>query len=262
MQTACNCRRDNRRIRVAGIPIDVLSMKELTNVFSDYLACGQTHVTHHLAAHSVAVADADHDFMEVLQRADLNLPDGMGVVWAARLMGAKELRARLYGPTAMLEVLRWGQEHGLRHAFVGGTQSTLQALRASLLEQLPRLMIVGMYSPPIREITPEGVEEDLQSIGADADVLWVGLGTPKQQRWAEHARAYRPARVLATVGAAFDFHAGTKPQAPLWMQRAGLEWTFRLASEPRRLWRRYLLGNARFVWAVAASRSKSNGNRA
>jgi N-acetylglucosaminyldiphosphoundecaprenol N-acetyl-beta-D-mannosaminyltransferase len=106
----------------------------------------------------------------------------------------------------------------------------------------------------MREVTHAGVEQDLRAIGTDADVLWVGLSTPKQQRWAELARQHRPAKIIATVGAAFDFHAGTKPQAPVWMQRAGLEWTFRLATEPRRLWRRYLIGNPRFVWAVLNQR--------
>jgi N-acetylglucosaminyldiphosphoundecaprenol N-acetyl-beta-D-mannosaminyltransferase len=154
----------------------------------------------------------------------------------------------------MLNVMRWGLVRRLRHSLVGGSAQTIEELQNNLRRRIPGLRVVGAHSPPVREVTHAGVEQDLRALDADADVLWVGLSTPKQQRWAELARQHHPAKVVATVGAAFDFHAGNKPQAPGWMQRAGLEWTFRLATEPRRLWRRYLIGNPRFVLAVLNQR--------
>jgi N-acetylglucosaminyldiphosphoundecaprenol N-acetyl-beta-D-mannosaminyltransferase len=201
--------------------------------------------------------------MAALQSADLNLPDGMGVVWATRIMGAreKELPGRLYGPTVMLEVIGWGIDREITHSFVGGSPSTLVALMSRLSDTFRGVRIQGAYSPPVRDVAPHTVAEDLAALGTSSDVLWVGLGTPKQQLWAHYAKALRPSRIVATVGAAFDFHAGTKRQAPDWIQRAGLEWSFRLLSEPRRLWRRYLIGNARFVAAVAKDRITANASR-
>lgn len=215
------------------------------------LLCPATHVVNHLPADPIVIARKNPEFAGALARADLNLPDGMGVVWAARMLRVGDLRERVYGPTFMLDVMRWGIDEGVRHALIGGTDSTLRKLVEKLKGGFPKLEIVAAYSPPIRAITSDGVLEDLSSLEREADIIWVGLGTPKQQAWADHARNSRKCRVISTVGAAFDFIAGTRRQAPGWMQQSGLEWLFRLSTEPRRLWRRYLLGNTQFVWSVA-----------
>jgi N-acetylglucosaminyldiphosphoundecaprenol N-acetyl-beta-D-mannosaminyltransferase len=207
-------------------------------------------VVNHLPAHPTVLALRAPSFRDVLNRADLNVADGKGVVWASRLQGFTRMRQRVYGPDFLLRIAAWSEPRELRHAFVGGTPITLSRLTSALQRRFPQLRIVAKHAPPMRPVTPAGVEEDARLLGEAADFLWVGLGTPKQQVWADLARVHRPAKVILTVGAAFDFLAGTKPQAPRWMQDAGLEWAFRFAMEPRRLWRRAILDNGIFIWAV------------
>lgn len=210
-------------------------------------------VLNHLAAHPTVQARRDAHLARVLQRADCNVADGMGTVWAARVLsGTTRPRARVYGPDAMLAILERGRSLGWRHAFVGGTPEVLPRLLDRLTRRMPDLRVVGAHAPPFREVDATAVAEDLQRLAPseDVDVLWVGLGVPKQVIWADLARSHAPARVIATVGAAFDFHAGVVPQAPPWMQDTGLEWLFRLSRDPRRLWRRYLVGNVQHVVGV------------
>lgn len=250
----CTCPSPTSRLRVAGVLIDALSFSEALRRIGDFLNCDGTHVVHHLSADPIVQAMDDPALREALEHSDLNLPDGMGVVWGARASGARRLKRRVYGPELMEAVLQSGLGRDLQHAFVGGSPAGLEALKRRLAARFPRMRVAGAHAPPFREVTPAAVVEDLERLGAESDVLWIGLGTPKQQLWAHYARRFRPARVIATVGAAFDFLAGLKPQAPRWIGERGLEWAFRLATEPRRLWRRYLLGNPRFVWAVARER--------
>lgn len=213
-------------------------------------SCGATHVVNHLAAHPTVEARKDPHFRALLNRADLNLADGMGPVWACRALGHTQPEERVYGPDFMLRVISDGLGSDVKHAFVGGTLDSLQTMIGNLKSQFPEVRFVGGVAPPFRDVSPQAVSEDLDGL-AYADVLWVGLGTPKQQIWADLAREQRPAKIISTVGAAFNFHAGRTRQAPQWMQRNGLEWAFRLAVEPRRLFRRYVVGNAHFVAGVA-----------
>jgi len=211
-------------------------------------------------AYTLALADQHPDFRSLLQRSRLNFPDGKSVVWANRLVhhGQNLPRDRIYGPDLFLDVLSAGQDTGVRHYLLGSTASVLADLEAELRRRFPAAAIVGTESPPFRALTDLESQEQADRIAASgAQVVWVGLGTPKQD-WEAAALAQRVPAVFCAVGAAFDFVAGHKKQAPAWMQQRGLEWTFRLASEPRRLWRRYLFGNARFVWSVVkAARSSS-----
>jgi N-acetylglucosaminyldiphosphoundecaprenol N-acetyl-beta-D-mannosaminyltransferase len=184
----------------------------------------------------------------------VNLPDGKSVVWANRLTH-RRLRLpadRVYGPDLFRDVFLLGQSVGLRHYLLGSTPDVLAALQDRLCRSYPGALLVGAESPPFRPLTGPERQAQLDRIrDCGAQLIWVGLGTPKQD-W-EAARLARALPVVAVaVGAAFDFVAGAKRQAPLWMQRHGLEWCYRLGQEPRRLWRRYLFGNARFVYAVAA----------
>jgi N-acetylglucosaminyldiphosphoundecaprenol N-acetyl-beta-D-mannosaminyltransferase len=204
-------------------------------------------------AYTLALADADPAFKSMLTAAELNFPDGKAVVWANRLTHRRaDLPSeRVYGPDLFLDVFRLGEERGLRHYLLGSTSEVLADLEAELRRLHPDVRIVGTESPPFRAATEAEAEAQIERLAAArAQVVWVGLGTPKQD-WEAARLAQRVPAVFCAVGAAFDFVAGHKSQAPRWMQDRGLEWLFRLASEPRRLWRRYLFGNARFVWSVA-----------
>ncbi len=178
----------------------------------------------------------------------------MPVVWMLRWQGFKNVQ-RVYGPDLLQAACARSLETGWRHYFYGGAPQVAEKLKDKLCADYPGLQVVGMESPPFRPLTAEEDEDAVQRIRqARPDIVWVGLGAPRQDFWmAEHLdRLGVP--VLVGVGAAFDFLSGAKPQAPLWMRRSGLEWLFRLATEPRRLWRRYLIGNPRFLYLCLLQR--------
>lgn len=186
------------------------------------------------------------EYRNVINGADLVTPGGMPVVWMLRLLGIPR-QPRVYGPTLTLKVCEAAQPHGLKIGFYGGTEKSLAFLVSELIRRYPAVQIVYSYSPPFRKLTSEEdahIRQDIENSGAQ--ILFVGLGCPKQERWmSEHRPGVRA--VMLGVGAAFDFISGQKPQAPLWMQNTGTEWLFRLCTEPRRLWFRYFWHNPRFV---------------
>jgi len=199
--------------------------------------------------HMVMEAYDDAEFRQIVNAADLVTPDGMPLVWVMRLQGLRQ-QERVYGPALTQFVLEAANREGIPVGFYGSTPQTLEKLKRNVQERYPSLKIAYLYAPPFRPLTPEEDEEVVRAINdSGTRILFVGLGCPKQERWMA-AHKGRVQAVMLGVGAAFDFLAGVKPQAPRWMQRAGLEWLFRLASEPRRLWRRYLLNNPRFVLLV------------
>jgi N-acetylglucosaminyldiphosphoundecaprenol N-acetyl-beta-D-mannosaminyltransferase len=203
------------------------------------------------AVHLVMVAQEDPDTARAVRRA-LAVPDGVPLVWALRALGHKQA-TRVYGPDLMALYCERSAQTGTTMFLYGGrSEEALDQLIESLRERYPGLRIVGGWSPPFRELTDAERDEVAQRINASgADVVWVGTGQPKQEKWMAEMRGRLDAPILAAVGAAFDFHAGLVPQAPDWMQRVGLEWCYRLAREPRRLWRRYARYNPRFVAAFA-----------
>lgn len=188
-------------------------------------------------------------FQQVMNDADLVTPDGMPLVWALRLLGCRDA-TRVYGPDLTPLVLERAESNGISVGFYGGAPDTLERLMKVLGQRFPKLKIAYSYSPPFWLLTPEEDDEQVAEINrSGARILFIGLNTPKQDYWmAAHKRSVRA--VMVGVGAAFDFIAGTKAQAPRWMMRNGLEWVFRLATEPRRLWKRYLKHNPRFVGLV------------
>ena len=240
----------------AGVPIDALTRKRAAADVLTLAAASHVHgVDVHLCnAYTLALADGDSDFFDLLNRSARNYPDGMSVVWANRLRNGKHLpNERVYGPDLFLDVLDQGQERGTRHYLLGGEPDTLQALQSAIGRRFPTAEIVGAESPPFRELTDEERAEQVQRIAkTNPQIVWLGLGTPKQD-WEAARLATELPMVFVAVGAAFDFVAGTKTQAPAWLQDHGLEWSYRLATEPRRLWKRYLFGNARFLYAAARS---------
>lgn len=202
-------------------------------------------------AYTLSLADGDAGYRKLLQEASLNLADGKSVAWMNKLTGiVAEGADRVRGNDLFLDVVDQGQARGTRHYLLGSTPEVVAQLRSELQRRFPQAQIVGVESPPFRPLTDDERTEQAQRIRTSgADIVWVGLGTPKQDRAA--VELARDAGVVAVaIGAAFDFIAGNKPEAPRWMQESGIEWMHRFASEPRRLWKRYLFGNSRFVYAA------------
>jgi N-acetylglucosaminyldiphosphoundecaprenol N-acetyl-beta-D-mannosaminyltransferase len=204
------------------------------------------------AVHLVMVAQEDPETRAAVLGATLAVPDGQPLVWALRALGHRDV-SRVYGPDLMAHYCARATTSGTAMYLYGGRhQGALVQLTLSLRQRFPGIRIVGGYSPPFRPLTAEEEEWVIEDINrSGADVVWVGTGQPKQEKWMALMRARLHAPLLVGVGAAFDFHAGLVPQAPPWMQRFGLEWTYRLAREPRRLWRRYARYNPRFVLGFA-----------
>jgi N-acetylglucosaminyldiphosphoundecaprenol N-acetyl-beta-D-mannosaminyltransferase len=202
--------------------------------------------------HTVMAAGEDAELRVALERSCVNVPDGQPLVWAMKALGVS-LRDRVYGPELMLRACARAAVSGQRFYLYGGrSDAALARLTLNLRERFPGLTIVGGQAPPYRPLTEverAAVAEEINR--SNADVVWVGIGVPKQEKWMVQMRSSLEAPVLVGVGAAFDFHAGLVRQAPPWMQARGLEWAYRLVREPRRLWRRYLRYNPRFVAAVA-----------
>jgi N-acetylglucosaminyldiphosphoundecaprenol N-acetyl-beta-D-mannosaminyltransferase len=203
------------------------------------------------SVHGLMEAQDDKDFLEILNDADINTPDGMPLVWILRLKGHPN-QQRVYGPTLMLQILQKTSQENIPVGFYGGAPKVLERLVQILQRNYPHLKIVYSYSPPFRQLSKDEDEAIIKQIqDAGVRVLLVGLGCPKQERWMAAHRGRIPA-VMVGVGAAFDFHAGSKRQAPVWMQRLGLEWFFRLTQEPKRLLPRYLKHNPRFMLLALA----------
>ncbi len=201
-----------------------------------------------LAVHGVMEAYRDRAFADALNRFDLVTPDGQPVRWALNLLGARELKDRVYGPTLTLKICERAATEGLPIYFYGSTQKVLDSLTRNLSERFPGLIIVGSKADRFRDPTPREDADDIQAIRrSGARIVFVGRGCPRQEKWVA-AHLGKIEAPMVAVGAAFDFHAGILPQAPKMLQDYGLEWLFRLAMVPLRLWRRYLILNPLFVW--------------
>jgi len=200
-----------------------------------------------ISVHGLVVAQRDPTIRSALNHCGLAAEDGMPLVWWSRLTGFSQAR-RVCGSDLLDEVCASGVSRKYRHYFYGASPRVLELLVDRLQRRHPGLIVAGYRSPPFRPLTPAEQADDIAAINeARPDFVWVGLGMPKQERWMVEHLGKIDATALLGVGAAFDFHAGTKPRAPIWMQRSGLEWLFRLLSEPRRLAHRYLIDNALFI---------------
>ena len=232
--------------RILGMRVDPTSYEEATEKVLAWAAAGESRYVCVANVHMVMEAHDDPSFRALVNAADLVTPDGMPLVWMLRKLGYPH-QERVCGPELTSRVCAEAARRGVPVGFYGGHPEALEALVRNLGARFPGLRVVYAYSPPFRPLTPEEDEKVTEEINASgARILFVGLGCPKQEWWmAEHKGRVRA--VMIGVGAAFDFHAGRVRQAPVWMQRAGLEWLFRLVQEPRRLWRRYLKHNPRFL---------------
>ena len=238
------------RVNILGVGVSAVDMAMALDEIERWIDAREPHYVCVTGVHGVMESQRDESLRAIHNRAGLVTPDGMPLVWLSRWKGRPHV-SRVYGPDLMLAVCERSTERGWRHFLFGGAEGVPELLADRLRARFPGLQIVGTYSPPFRPLTPEEDADLVARItAAGPDFVWVGLSTPKQERWMSDHVGRLAAPVLLGVGAAFDFHAGLKAQAPRWMQRSGLEWLFRLATEPRRLWRRYCVNNPRFVWAT------------
>lgn len=212
---------------------------EIEQLKGEYICVGNVHTT--------VMAHDDPHYHRVQSEAAFVLPDGKPLSVYSRKHGFPEAE-RVTGPDLMLAL--FARDNGLKHYFYGSTEKTLAMLEEKLRGTYPDIQIVGMEAPPFRELTKEEDEEAVRRINASgADVIWVGLGAPKQENWM-HAHKEKVGGVMIGVGAGFDYHAGNIKRAPVWMQRLSLEWLYRLLQDPKRLFKRYLVTNTRYLWLI------------
>lgn len=235
--------------RVLGTPLAATDYAGAVAQAKDWAAEGGVRAIAATATHPITAARRDPEFREVLRRQDLVLPDGMPLIWVMNRRLPRRLEDRVYGPTFMLRLLEATQEPKWAHFFLGGTEEMLAGMQRNFRERFPRLRVVGAYSPPFGGWEAAEDARMMRMIrDSGANFVWIGLGSPKQERWVARWKDELPPAVYLCVGAAFAFHAGLLKQAPAWMQKRGLEWLFRLLSEPRRLWKRYVVSNTLFLW--------------
>jgi N-acetylglucosaminyldiphosphoundecaprenol N-acetyl-beta-D-mannosaminyltransferase len=240
-----------RRLNVLGVGISAIDIGQAIETIDGWIERRESHYVCVTGVHGVMESQRDETLRGIHNRAGLVTPDGMPLVWLSRLQGLRHV-GRVYGPDLMLACCAHSLSKGYRHFFYGGAPGVPEQLVSRLRDQFPGLAVGGWHSPPFQPLTPSQDDEIVRRIDEAApDIVWVGLSTPKQERWMHDHVGRLKAPALIGVGAAFDFVSGRKRQAPAWMRHNGLEWMFRLASEPRRLWRRYLVNNPLFVWKVA-----------
>ena len=241
------------KVNVLGVQISVLDQDRAREFLFDAVGRGERGYVAVTGVHGVSEAQRDEDFRRILNRALLSTPDGMPMVWMGRLQGKKSIK-RVYGPDLMLNLCDHSRAEKFSHFFYGAAPGVADALAHTLEERFPGLRIVGTFTPPFRELNETERLDLQQRVGvAHPDFFWVGLSTPKQERFmAKYLSILPEAKIFIGVGAAFDLLTGRLRQAPRWMQRCGLEWLFRLSQEPGRLAKRYLINNPLFVVRAAA----------
>jgi N-acetylglucosaminyldiphosphoundecaprenol N-acetyl-beta-D-mannosaminyltransferase len=233
--------------KVLGVRLDAIQIPKAINLIKEFVKGSKTgYFIALIDSHQVMEGCKDPVFKAMLNSADLSLPDGMPLLWLAKKKGFL-LKRRVYGPELMETFL--SQTRGeYSHFFYGGKPKVTERLAQVLKQKYPELRISGFYSPPFKQLDEEEDAGIIDLINnAKPDILWVGLGVPKQEKWIYTHRQKIKVPVMIGVGAAFDFLSGSKPQAPSWMRESGLEWTFRLITEPKRLWYRYLVLGPKFV---------------
>ena len=248
MKTASHVPRAN----VLGVGVAAINLAQATQLILEAVREKRKGYVAVTGVHGVSEAQADSEFRRILNAAFLNTPDGMPLCWVGRFQGFKAMD-RVYGPDLMLELCAASTDGSVRHFLYGGAPGVAEFLRCSLESRFPGLCVCGTYTPPFRPLNR--VEEaDLvrQTELFRPDIFWVGLSTPKQERFMAAYLDKLAVRIMIGVGAAFDMHSGRVRQAPYWMQRSGLEWFFRLTQEPRRLWKRYLINNPLFAARILA----------
>lgn len=229
----------NQRVNILGVNVSAINETQALESIANWISSSASRYICVTPAHGVMDCWGDPELHIIFNASGLTTPDGMSIVWILKLLGHRHVE-RVYGPDLLLAVCERSIEEGWSHYFYGGALRVPETLAEKLADRFPGLRVVGTYSPPFRSLMPEEDQEIVRKINAaNPDIVWVGLSTPKQERWMAAHLEKLNAPVLIGVGAAFDFLSDRKKQAPRWIQRSGFEWLYRLASEPRRLWRRY-----------------------
>lgn len=238
------------RINVLGVGISAIDMGDAIRLSDSLVRTNGRGYVCVTGVHGVMEARSDQALRSILNRSFMTTPDGMPLVWFGRLRGHSRMR-RVYGPDYMVNMCRFSVGRGYRHFLYGGKEGVAEQLAAELTKKVPGLQVVGTYTPPFRPLN-SSEEAKLLALVAQAkpDVFWVGLSTPKQEQFMAHYIDTLDVKLMVGVGAAFDIHTGGIKDAPTWLKSAGLQWLHRLAQEPRRLWRRYLINNPRFIWNI------------
>jgi N-acetylglucosaminyldiphosphoundecaprenol N-acetyl-beta-D-mannosaminyltransferase len=235
------------RVNILGVGVTPVNLAQTVEILEEWRAEGRREYVLCTSVHGVVEAQKDPEIRSALNRSGLTTEDGMPLVWWCR-GGGYPNAGRVYGPDLLLAMCERAPQAGHRHYFYGGSSRVVEALVSRLQQRFPGLIVAGYRSPPFRPQTQEEDAADVRAINETRpDYVWVGLGMPKQDKWIVRHVGKIQAAALLGVGAAFDFVAGAKPQTPFWMQRSGLEWLFRLMTEPRRLAHRYLVYNSIFV---------------
>jgi len=243
--------RASPRLPIVGLGVDMVTMRDALDRIHDLVDSGNGGYVCVRDVHGVVAARDNIDLRIIHEQADLVVPDGMPLVWAGRWRGATV--SRVSGPDLVLALCREGIDRGYRHYFYGGAPGIANRMARLLSYALPELIVVGAESPPFRPLSEQEDDQGTARIrAARPDIVWIGLGTPKQERWMADHKGRLDGAVMIGVGAAFDIYGGGRRRAPSWMQRAGLEWAYRLRQEPHRLWRRYLFAIPRFLLLVFA----------
>ena len=239
------------RVNVLGVGISAINLASARAAIAEALAARRKGYICVTGVHGVMEAQDDPALRATFNHAFLCTPDGMPMVWLGKRAGFKEMD-RVYGPDLMLEICELTSGTGHTHFLFGGGPRLAEELKAKLEAKFAGLKIVGTHTPPFRPLNDAEQVGLIQQVAAvKPDIIWVGLSTPKQEKFMAEFLPKLDTTLMIGVGAAFDFHAGRIRQAPRWMQRGGLEWFFRLCQEPQRLWRRYLKNNPRFLWCIA-----------
>ncbi|NCF66875.1 MAG: WecB/TagA/CpsF family glycosyltransferase [Chloroflexi bacterium] len=235
------------KVNILGVGISAIYQEFVLDQIDAWIVNDDREYISNCTVNTVMECQKNISMLEAINNASLATPDGMPLVWLAN-WGSDHPVGRVYGPDLMLAVCERSVHLGHKHYLYGGAKGVPELLAAELKNRYAGLQIVGEFSPPFRSLTPEEEDREIEMINdADPDIIWVGLGTPKQDLWMAKHRPRLNASVIIAVGAAFDFHTKRKKQAPVWMQRNGLEWLYRLIQEPNRLWYRYLVHNPWFV---------------
>jgi len=238
----------NTKVNIGGVPFPVINYDKAIEIFQEWINERTAHQVCIVNVHTLVTAMRDSAFRTIMQEAGMNTMDGQPLKWYANAVCHAGMSDRVCGPELMLRCLQQGVEREWRHYFLGGRPEVLGILESRVRERFSGVKIVGSYSPPFRPAT-EAEETDIvkQINESKADILWVGLGAPRQEEWVYRNLHRLKVPVCVGVGAAFDFHAGSVTRAPSWMQKSGLEWLYRVVADPR-LFRRYLATNPPFLW--------------
>lgn len=238
------------RINILGVGVSAINMQQTLDQMVCWIANRVRTYIIVCPVYTVMRAQEETDLGQIVNQAGLVTPDGMPLVFLSRWRGQKQVD-RVYGPDLLLAFSELSAREGYSNYYYGGASGIAPQLADNLRARYPGLPVAGTYTPPFRDLSPQEEDEVASRVNqANPDVVWVGLGSLKQEYWMGHFRQRLDAPILIGVGAAFDYITGRIPQAPRWMQNMSLEWLFRLMVEPARLWRRYLLYNPRFVWNV------------